>query len=181
MARQKVSDRAFIDSQGAEVDRMEQATGARYTLAEIGKSFDLQFGEAGQPSTMFAVFGFHTKVGNVANSVLNNKDDPGTADDAATEIADWLESVTQGTWREGGTGIARGPKYDNDVLGLVLHGMIAAEKRAGDAAHYAAKIAADKGYRAKLLARDDVKTAYFAEMAKRGVARAEPVSIDSLA
>ena len=82
--RNKVSDRTFIDAQGNEVDRMEEATGARYTLTGIGKSFDVQMGEAGQLPTMFAIFGFWTKVGNVANTTLNDKDDPGTPEDAAS-------------------------------------------------------------------------------------------------
>jgi len=181
MVKQKVSDRTFIDAAGAEVDRMEEATGARYTLAQIGKSFDVQLGKPGELATMFGIFGFWTKIGNVANTTLNDKDDPGTPEDAAADIQEFLDAVQGGTWREAGTGAARGPKYDNSVLAHVLHEqLVAGGKAQGDAAHYQGRIEADKGYRAKVLANPAVKTGYFAELAKRGSATPAP-SVDGLA
>lgn len=189
MARQKVSERAFIDAAGAEVDRMEQATGARYTLVQAGKSFDLQLGAAGAPATMFGVFGFWTKVGNVANTVLNDKDEPGTPQDAASEIEDFLAGVEAGTWREAGEGaIGRGPKYDNDVLAHVLVAALGSAAK-GDVAYYAARLAdnkgesdpANKGYRSKVIARDDIKAAYWVEMQKRGVVKPAAPAADTLA
>lgn len=188
MARQKVSERTFIDAQGNEVDRMEQATGARYTLVTAGKSFDLQIGEAGKSGTMFGVFGFWTKIGNVANTILNDKDDPGTADDAAAEIGDFLAGVETGTWREAGEGVGRGPKYDNAVLAAVLLAALGSAAK-GDAAYYEARLAdnkgeadsANKGYRSKVIARDDIKAAYWVEMAKRGQAKPAAAPADTLA
>ena len=188
MARQRVSERTFIDAAGVEVERMEQATGARYTLVTAGKSFDLQIGEAGKPGTMFGVFGFWTKIGNVANTVLNDKDDPGTADDAAAEIGDFLAGVETGTWREAGEGVGRGPKYDNAVLAVVLLAALGAAAK-GDAAYYEARLADNKGeadannkgYRSKVIARDDIKAAYWVEMAKRGQAKPAPAAADTLA
>lgn len=179
MARQKVSERTFIDASGNEVDRMEQATGARYTLAQIGKSFDIQLGAPATPATMFGIFGFWTKVGNVANTVLNDKDEPGTPQDAAEEIADWLAGVETGTWREAGEpGAGRGPKYDTGILADVLVVALGSAAK-GDAAYYKARLddnkgetdPANKGYRSKVLARDDIKAAYWAEAAKRGVSK----------
>ncbi len=176
MARQKVSERTFVDANGVEVDRMEQATGARYTLVGIGKSFDLQIGVAGAAGTMFGVFGFWTKIGNVANTVLNDKDSPGTPDEAATEIEDFLAGIETGTWREAGVGIGRGPKYDNAVLAAVLVAALGTQAK-GDAAYYEARLAdnkgekdpANKGYRSKVIAQDDFKAAYRVEMQKRGM------------
>ena len=58
-----------------------------------------------------------------------------------------------GTWREAGTGAARGPKYDNAILAHVLHEQLG--RRQGAQAtrpHYQGRIEADKGYRAKVLA-----------------------------
>src|SRR5207244_3554658 len=115
-------------------------TGARFTLEGTGKSYDLQIGPAGAAATMFAVFGFWTKLGNVLNTVLNDKDSPGTPDEAAQEIDDFLAGATTGTWREAGEGVGRGPKYDNDILGSVLVTMLGAAAK-GDAAYYAARMA----------------------------------------
>jgi len=185
MAKQKVSDRTFIDANGAEVDRMEEATGARYTLAQIGKSFDVQLGKPGELATMFAIFGFWTKIGNVANTTLNDKDDPGTAEDAASDIQEFLDGVTAGTWREAGTGAARGPKYDNAILAHVLFEQILNSASKGgkpvteELPYYQNRIETDKGYRAKVLANPAIKTGYFAELAKRGSTAPAP-SVDSL-
>lgn len=187
MARQKVSERTFIDAAGAEVERMEQATGARYTLVQAGKSFDAQMGDAGKLPTMFAIFGFWTKVGNVANTVLNDKDAPGTAVEAATEIEDFLASVETGTWREAGEG-PRGPKYDNNVLATVLVAALGSAAK-GDVAYYEARLGdnkgeadpANKGYRSKVVARDDIKAAYWQEMAARGIAKPAAPAAETLA
>lgn len=183
----RISQRDFIDADGNEVERMELATGARYTLVEVGKSFDLQLGKAGDPATMFAIFGFHTKIGNVANTVLNDKDAPGTADDAASDIADFIEQATGGVWREAGEGGGRGPKYDNAILAAALVAVLG-DKAKGDAGHYQARLddpkgevdSANKGYRAKVVAQDAVKARYW-ELAKaQGIAKPE-ATIDSIA
>lgn len=114
--RKKVSKRVFIDSAGNEVEKIEQANGARYILLDPtgNKQFDYQFGEAGTMRTMCAIFGFVTKVGNVANTVLNDKDEPGTPTDAADSIAEFVTSAEGGTWAERTGGV--GAKVDRDAL-----------------------------------------------------------------
>lgn len=166
--RKRVSERSFIDADGAEVERMEQATGARYKLVENGRTFDVQLGEPGKLATMFAVFGAWTKLGNVANSVLNDKDEPGDADQAADEIDAFIASCEAGIWREVSEGSKRGPKYDKDVLASVLYAALqAAGKAKGDVADYRTKLD-DASYYAKVRANTDIMAKYHAEMAARG-------------
>lgn len=183
MAKAKRSDRAFINASGEEVDKISEATGARYTLLGVAggnKDFDFQCGEAGKPVTMLAIFGFHTKIGNVANTVINSEKEPGTADDAAQEIADWLDGLDEGQWREAGAG-PRGPKYENPALAHVLHTLLSGKGEAkGDEAHYLERLETDKGYRAKVVANDDVKRAYREYMVAQGKAVQAP-STSSLA
>jgi hypothetical protein len=114
--RKQVSKRLFLNTQGTEVDKMEEATGARYVLlgASGNKSFDQQFGNAGELATMCAIFGYHTKLGNVANSVLNDKDEPGTPDDAAEAITAFL-GASPFVWAER-TGGGVGVRVDKDAL-----------------------------------------------------------------
>lgn len=113
--RKQVSKRTYVGADGAEVDKIEDATGACYTLlGDEGESFTEQFGKAGEFVTMNAIFGFHTKAGNVANTVLNDKQNPGTMADAAAEIADWIEKAKAGVWAERTGGV--GAKIDKDAL-----------------------------------------------------------------
>lgn len=171
MAREKVSERDFILSDGAVVKRMDEAAGARYTLVDCGKSFDYYPGKNPEMDKKFAIFGFHTKVGNVANTVLNDKNDPGTSEDAAAEIDSWLQAVEGGTWREAGEGGPRGPKYDNAILAVAVLAYLkeVGDTPKGDEAYYLDRLESDKGYRAKVVARDRVKALYWAEAAKRGI------------
>lgn len=130
--KQKVSDRDFINASGAVVDRIEQATGARYTLVQADglddkqkpkykpfRAFDWQAGEAGNPTTMAAIFGFHTKFGNVVNTVLNDKEAPGTITDAAAAGEEWLAELNKGVWAERAGG-AGGLRYDPEVLAIAI-------------------------------------------------------------
>lgn len=116
--RKTVSKRSYLDSDGNECDKIEEASGARYTLlGDGGESFDMQFGDPGQFGTMCGIFGFHTKVGNVANTVLNDKDEPGGPAEAADAIRAFIESATDSknpVWAEraGGVGI----QIDKDAL-----------------------------------------------------------------
>lgn len=107
--RKAVSKRDYLDADGEPCDKIEEASGARYTLlGDGGASFDEQFGEPGAFTTMCGIFGFHTKIGNVANTVLNDKSDPGTPADAAEAISAFIESAkTDKVWAErtGGVGI----------------------------------------------------------------------------
>ena len=129
MARQKVSEREYLDASGNTVDAISAASGARYSLGqtkgdqfEIVKSFDCQFGEPGQAATLFAIMGFHTKLGNVANSVLNDKDAPGTPKDAADAVGEFFASAQKGVWREPGTGVG-GARYDVEVMADAIAGV----------------------------------------------------------
>lgn len=131
--RKQVSKRAYLLANGQEADTIESAAGARYTLlAPSGnKDFDSQFGEPGQFSTMCAIFGFHTKVGNVANTVLNDKDEPGSPDDAAAAINEFIAAAKAGTWAERATGV--GARIDKDAL---AGSIVTVAERAGKKADY---------------------------------------------
>lgn len=174
MARAKRSDRYFVDANGEEVERMEQATGAGYSLvngdgSEI-KSWEMQSGlPAGSTVTMHFVFGWWTKIGNVINTVVNNKDEPGTLDDAALAATEHVTNCENGIWREVSTE-ARGPKYDKDTLAGALLACLTADKIAkGDLATYRAKLD-DKSYYAKVRAQTKVMAQYYSDLAAKGVA-----------
>lgn len=177
MARERVSDREFISADGALVDRMNDAGGGRYTLLKNGKAFDYVHGENEHLDRMLAIFGFHTKVGNVANTVLNDKDEPGSVDDAASEIETFLKSASEGVWREVSEGVARGPKYDRDVLASSLFEVLGAKAK-GSVLDYRQRLE-DKSYFAKVRANLDVMASYAAAMAARG--KAAPQTTDALA
>lgn len=118
--RKQVSKRHYLDNAGNEVDKIEEATGARYVLLDTAgnHTFDEQFGKAGAFSTMCAILGFHTKIGNVANTVLNDKDEPGTPTDAAGAIKDFIakaQDESNPVWAER-TGGGAGAKVDRDAL-----------------------------------------------------------------
>jgi hypothetical protein len=115
-SRKRVSKREFLHN-GQEVDRIEEASAARYTLlGDGGGNCDSpELGQPGKLATMCAIFGFHTKVGNVANTVLNNKEDPGTTADAKAAIDEFIAMASSGTWAERATG-APGAAIDKDAL-----------------------------------------------------------------
>lgn len=128
--RKAVSKRDFIDPSGAVVDKIEEATGSRYVLLDPAgnHTFDYQCGEAGKLTTMAAIFGLQTKIGNVANTVLNDKDEPGTPADAAKAIEGWLAQVNGGTWAERTTG-GPGARVDKPALaGAIVAVAIASGK-----------------------------------------------------
>jgi hypothetical protein len=139
--KQKVSDRSLIGG-----DDYNTATGGTYTLVKATgvspkgepihspvKSFDFSPKTDDLATKAFAIFGFHTKVGNVANSVLNDKDNPGTVEQAADEIEAWLERLAGGDWV---SERLSGPRYDEDKLCLA----IAAAKGESDPSPYKAKM-----------------------------------------
>ena len=142
--KQKVSEREYLDSQGNTVERIELATGARYSIGQkmgdgpftVTKSFDAQFGSPAQLGTMCAILGFHTKCGNVANTVLNDKDAPGSIDDAAVAIAEFVDAANGGKWAERVGGGGGGLRYDVDAMAAA----IAKAKNETDPAPYLAKM-----------------------------------------
>jgi len=118
--KKTVSKRTFIMKDLSEAENIEGADGARYALIVDEKNslpFDYIFGQNPAFDRMCAIFGFHTKVGNVANTVLNDKDEPGTPADAGDAITAWKTGACAAdpVWAEraaGGPGI----KVDRDVL-----------------------------------------------------------------
>lgn len=140
--RNKVSEREYINAAGDLVERIELATGARYILGEKQgdkfvpvATFDLQCGTPGNFVTMNAIMGFHTKAGNVANTVLNDKENPGTLAQAADAIKEWIADGANGKWAER-TGGGGGLRYDPAVVADA----IAAAKGETDPAPYLAKM-----------------------------------------
>lgn len=172
--RIKRSDRYHIDSNGDEVERMELATGAGYSLVSADGSevqaFERQFGKPADSTTMHACLGWWTKLGNVANTVLNDKSDPanpGTLADAALAIVEHVEMTEKGIWREVDAGAPRGPKYDKDILaGAMLAVLTASGKAKDDLAGYRARLD-DKAYAAKVRARTDVMAQYYKDLAAK--------------
>lgn len=118
MARTKVSEREYLGPDGKIVDSIDQAAGARYTLVGTdGASFDALFGEPAVETTLYAIMGFHTKLGNVANTVLN-AEGGGTVKDAAAAVAAFHQRVAKGgpgAWREPGEGVGV-TRYDTAIM-----------------------------------------------------------------
>jgi hypothetical protein len=170
--KQKRSDRYFIDLNGDEVDRMEQATGAGYQLVNADgsevKAWEYQSGlPAGNIVTMHFILGWWTKLGNVVNTIVNDKSDPGTLDDAALAVTEHIDNCGKGIWREVTEGVARGPKYDKDILaGALLAVLTASGKAKGDLQDYRLRLD-DKSYAAKVRARTDVMAQYYKDLADK--------------
>lgn len=119
--RKQVSIREFLAASGAVVDKMEEANGSRYTLRGVEDTPDeYQFGENEYEDRFFAIFGHQTKIGNVANTVLNDKDDPGTPTEARGAIRDFRTMVQGGNWTEPARGASGGAKIDRDTLAMAI-------------------------------------------------------------
>lgn len=169
--RKRVSTRQYFDSKGEKSVGPDSAGYVTYTLLdEAGKALKSWDWKGDQ----FSQFGFVTKVGNVANSILNG-DDPGTRTDAAAEIDEFITAVGAGTWREPGEGGPRGPRFDKAVLAAALVSVLGA-KAQGDAASYQARLD-DKAYYAKVRTNAKVMAQYHADMA----GKAEATDAEALA
>lgn len=182
MARKNVSKRAYLNADNSKSVGPAADGAVEYQLlnagGEVHKTF--RFDPTSPGAHMFAQFGFVTKVGNVANSVLNG-DEPGTHEDAAADIEEFLQAIANGQWREPGEGRARGPKYDKDVLAEVLFAGRSVAKRTGEWADVATirQRLEDKSFYAKVRNNAAAMNSYHAEMAKRGEA-AGSKSVDDL-
>jgi hypothetical protein len=165
--RKQVSKRLFLKLDGTEADRIEEATGARYTLLDPAgnQNFDQQFGAAGKLVTMCAIFGFHTKVGNVANTVLNDKDEPGDAKQAGEAIADFIKQAESGTWAERAAG-GVGARIDKDALAGAIVEVAQAAGKTADYAKIRAKLEEDPQYVRAARQVPDVATAYATRVGK---------------
>jgi hypothetical protein len=113
-SREARTKRFFVDAQGQEVDKMELATGAGLGVVGTPTTVVRQMKTDDPATRMCAIMGFHTRAGNEINSVLNNKDNPGTVQEAADAVSDWNDGLDDGRWtsREGGA-YAR---VDRDIL-----------------------------------------------------------------
>lgn len=168
--RKRISKREYFDADGKEASGPVPGGSVRYSLlqddATVLKSFDYT------SQDMFALFGFVTKVGNVANTVLNDKDAPGSREDAVDEITTWLEDAENGQWREPGQ--ARAPKWNKDILAAAIHESLA-ERAKGDVAHYRARLE-DRSYFGKVTnpINPAIKTIYDRLFTEAGGTIAEP-------
>ena len=176
--RKRVSERRFLNAAGEKsVGPVADGSVQYILLGSDGKtalkSWTLDGSSPGL--AQLAMFGFVTKVGNVANSVLN-ADEPGTPEEAAEEIDAFIAGLADGTWREAATGASRGPKYDKDVLASALIAELG-EKAKGDVAHYRERLD-DKSYYAKVRANTAIMARYMTMMKDRA---AEAPTADSLA
>lgn len=178
--RTKASERLMFDAAGAETSNPIDCVKAAYKIPANGHTLEYTFGTNPAMDRAFAVFGFHTKIGNVANTVRNDKTDPGTPDDEAEAIDEFFASLASGQWREPNEGGPRGPKYDDGVLADVIVAALA-EKAKGDAAHYVERLK-DKSYRQKILTAQIggkwVKDLYAEEATRRGIAKPQAPARD---
>jgi hypothetical protein len=144
--RKQVSKRSYLKADGSEAERIEEASGARYTLLDTAGNhdFDQQMGDAGSLVTMCAIFGFHTKVGNVANTVLNDKEEPGSPTDAAAAIKEFLGSAASGTWAERSTVV--GARIDKDALAGAIVEVAGAAGKTADYAKIRQRLEEDATY-----------------------------------
>lgn len=158
----KVSKRDYLDASGEVTKDMESAAGGRYAL-EGGKAFDYIFGKSVDTDRMFAIFGFHTKVGNVANSVLNNKDAPGDMATAGDAIAEFLDLLEGGAWTNPSAGGFA--KIDRDKLAEAIFAVAVAtgKAQASDTAYRdraRAKLESDKKFLATVRKVDAIAKEY---------------------
>lgn len=179
--RKTVSKRDYIDLDGNVVDDITLATGARYALIG-GETFDVLIGDPGKPATMYGILGAHTKLGNEANSVLNDKENPGSVGDAAAAIREFIAGTEASPpiWGVPGGGAVQ--RVDRDALAQAVteHGAAIAQAKgvAWDAASrlatYRAKLDADKTFFAACRKDADIASRY----AK--LVGAKVVDVDSL-
>lgn len=151
--RKTVSKRTFLGG-----EKIEEAKGARYTLLDPNGNHDLDytFGQNSAFDRMCAIFGFHTKIGNVANTVLNDKDEPGTPADAAQSIREWMTAAMSANpqWAERSAG-GVGSRVDRDALAgafvtvVQSEGKITAEQ--ADATYATVRQRLEDGYPEKSL------------------------------
>lgn len=174
-SRKAIAKREWIDANGEKVPTgSPDVAGVRYTYLRTGNTVEYVIGENPQLDKQFAAMGAVTKLGNIVNTITN--DDSYDGRDPIPEVLEWIKEAAAGQWREAGEGVARGPKYDKDLLAAVLVAALG-EKAAGDVLAYRQRLD-DKSYYAKVRANTKVMAAYAQELAKRGGAE---VSVDSLA
>lgn len=170
--RKNVSKRYFLDAAGSigtdkEPVRIEDAKGARYMLLDPAgnHNIDYNFGVNADEDRMFALFGFHTKIGNVANTVLNDKDDPGTPADAKGAIDEFRIGLQGGTWAERAAG-GPGARIDKDALAGAIVEVAAAAGHTLDLQKVRDRLESDAKYVRDSRQVGDVATAYSKRVGK---------------
>jgi hypothetical protein len=173
-SKRRIATREWINADGEKVSTgSPDVAGVRYTYLKTGGQVEYVYGENGQLDRQFAAMGAVTKLGNIVNTITN--DDAYDGRDPIPEVVEWLKDATAGKWREAAEGLARGPKYDKDILAAVLVALFG-DKAAGDVLHYRQKLD-DKSYYGKVRANTKVMAAYAIEQGKRG---GDEVSADAL-
>lgn len=121
--REARSDRGFVDATGAVQDDLDitNSSGASYKLLGTGgRDFTYIPGTNANMDRMFAMFGFVTKVGNVANTVFSDKNEPGGPTEAADAIDEFLAGLQADppVWADRTGGV--GARVDRDVLSQAI-------------------------------------------------------------
>jgi len=171
-----IAKREWINAAGEKVSTgSPDVAGVRYTYLGTGESVEYLLGLNEQLDRQFAAMGAVTKIGNVVNTHTQDEDYDGS--DPIPVVKDWLERAQKGDWREEAEGVARGPKYDKDLLASVIITVLGAAAK-GDVLSYRQRLD-EKSYYAKVRAKTKIMAAYHAELAKRG--KADEASVDDLA
>jgi len=167
--KKAVSKRSFILADGKEADNIEAATGACYTLLVPSGDipFAYQYGANPEFDRLCALFGYHTKIGNVANTVLNDKDEPGTPEDAAEELKAWLAKAQASppVWAERSSG-GPGVRVDRDVLADSIVAVAQAGGKTVDRAKVLARLNDEPAYLKAARQVTDVANEYATRMGK---------------
>jgi hypothetical protein len=132
--RTRVASREWVGKDGAKVDNKADTTGGKYTWLANGRSVTRQwFGGLSaedlaeatgvdlnevRAAFMCATMGWITKVGNVANTVVNA---PGADPEAdpVDSIIEWDDLLGKGEWREKVEGAGL-PRIDKDALARAI-------------------------------------------------------------
>jgi hypothetical protein len=174
-SKKRIALREWLNADGDKISTgSPEVAGVRYTYVKTGGSVEYVHGVNEQLDRQFAAMGAVTKLGNIVNTITN--DDAYDGRDPIPEVVEWLKDATAGKWREAADGLARGPKYDKDILAAVLVALLAGKEGASDLLGYRQRLD-DKSYYAKVRANTKVMAAYAIELGKRG---GEEVSADAL-
>ncbi len=174
--RESKGDHAYLNSAGAVVESIEEATGISYKDVATGDTFTYQIpgAEAGKVVTMFAIFGAKTRATNAASAARQKRDrDASYLQSDVDYVTETFGETTDGTWAIAGEG-ARAPSYDDELLADVIVELIEASGKTQDRNKVVDKLKNDKKYRAGAIANPQIKSAYFAKVGR-------DMSIDALA
>ena len=78
-----------------------------------------------------------------------------------------FEQIVAGSWRERGEGVARGPKYNLELLAQAIVDLATDRKKAQPVDFYAEKLKSDRSFAAKVRARTAIMARYY-ELAGAG-------------